>query len=201
MRRLLAGVTTILLMGGLLWFGLRRPASPKRPVADTPQSSTPEPARGASERINALLESAASGDVAGYLGCFDGPCRQRLEREVNERGRPAFAENLRRAARSRKSHAVFAPEAEGDEASITVESVYADRNERQTYRLALVGDGWRITDVETVRGQVPKAKYGTPANFQAPEGVPVPAEGIAVETGDSPPGIQPTSLPALGAEP
>ena len=34
-------------------------------------------------------------------------------------------------------------------------------------------------DVETVRSQVPKAKYGTEASYQEPEGVPV--QGLAVQ--------------------
>ena len=118
--------------------------------------------------------------MAGYLDCFGGPLRERLEREVNERGRDVFAADLRRAARSRKSHAIFAVEPEGDDAArITVETVYPDRNERQTYHLAQEAGGWLVTDVETVRSQVPKARFGTPASYQEPEGVPV--QGLAVQ--------------------
>jgi hypothetical protein len=101
---------------------------------------------------------------------------------VDERGRETFAADLRRAARSRKSHAVFSVEPEGDGAArITVETVYPDRNERQTYHLALQsqGGGWLVNDIETVRSQVPKAKFGTPASYQEPEGVPV--QGLAVQ--------------------
>ena len=118
--------------------------------------------------------------MSAYLDCFRGPLRDRLRREVDERGRDAFAADLRRAARSRKSHAVFAVEPEGEDAArVTVETVYPDRNERQTYHLTREGGGWLVVDVETVRSQVPKAKYGTQASYQEPEGVPV--QGLAVQ--------------------
>src|SRR5262249_57796826 len=63
-------------------------------------------------------------------------------------------------------------------ARISVETVYPDRNERQTYHLAQESGGWLVNDVETVRSQVPKARYGTPASYQEPEGVPV--QGLSV---------------------
>jgi hypothetical protein len=170
MRRILAGILTVALMGLLLWSGSRRPAA-------TPEvAEADDPAAGAEGRLRALLESARDGDVAAYLDAFSGPLRQRLEREVAERGRDAFAAELRRAARARKSHAVFAPESDGPETvRIAVEAVYADHNERRTYRLDRTPDGWSVTDVDAARGHTPLAKFGTPASFQEPEGVPVPA--------------------------
>jgi hypothetical protein len=81
---------------------------------------------------------------------------------------------------------VFAAEPDGpDAARVTVEAVYPDRNERQTYRIERTDAGWLVAGVETVRGHQPKSKYGSPAVFVAPEGVPVPAQGgVTVETGD-----------------
>jgi hypothetical protein len=67
-----------------------------------------------------------------------------------------------------------------------VESVYPDRNERQTYRLERAGGGWLVAEVETVRAHRPAVKFGAPASFREPEGVPVPPEEPAVE-GDSAP--------------
>jgi hypothetical protein len=184
MRRLAAALVTIALMGLLLWTGVRRPARPPEPEVTTPEPRS-NPAEGAEARIDALLESAWSGDVAAYLASFGGPIRQRLERQIEERGRAAFADDLRRAARSRKSHAVFAVEPEGaDSARVAVETVYPDRNERQTFRLERAADGWLVTEVDTIRSQVPKAKYGAPATYQEPEGAPVPSGGLTVETGE-----------------
>ena len=86
----------------------------------------------------------------------------------------------------RKSHAVFAAEPDGPDAAIvTVEAVYPDRNERQTYRVESRASGWLVTSVETVKSHQPRSKYGTPAMYVAPEGPPVPG-GVSVETGDGP---------------
>ncbi|MBX6313727.1 MAG: hypothetical protein IRY99_12525 [Isosphaeraceae bacterium] len=182
MKRVLAGIATIALMGLLLWNGLRQPPAPTgggepSASASTSASSRPSPAEEAEAEVRALLEKGRSGDVTDYLDAFTGPIRERIDREVRERGRDAFAAELRRAAAARKSHAVFAPEPDGPDAyRVTVESVYPDRNERQTYRIVKVAEGWRIADVETLRTHQPKAKYGAPADFIEPEGVPIPAQ-------------------------
>jgi len=188
MKRIIAGLLTVTLMGVLLWSGSKRPptevgrgtsANVSPATAANIRSNVPNPAE---VRLSTLLDSAWQGNVTGYLDCFGGVLRERLQREVNERGRDAFAADLKRAARSRKSHAVFAVEPEGPAAArITVETVYPDRNERQTYHLTgeTGSDGWLVTDVETVRSQVPKAKYGSTASYQEPEGVPV--QGLAVQ--------------------
>ncbi len=89
-----------------------------------------------------------------------------------------FATALKRATSARKSHALFAPEPDGPDACrITVESVYPDHNERQTYRLERSGASWLVTALETVRSRIPRMKYGSPAGFVAPEGVPVSVVG------------------------
>lgn len=189
MKRVVAGVLTVALMAFLLWSGVKRPAG--RTGAGTgaePGSSRADAPDPAEAQLNTLLDGAWRGDVSAYLGCFGGPLRERLEREVNERGRDSFAADLRRAARSRKGHAVFAAEPEGEGAArITVETVYTDRNERQTYHLAREAGGWLVNDVETVRSQVPKARFGTTASYREPEGVPVQGVPPRVEAdpGDS----------------
>ena len=105
-----------------------------------------------------MLDVARRGDVAAYLDAFGGSAPSRLEREADERGRDAFAARPPPRRQARKSHAIFAPEPDGDapdSARITVESTFADRIERQTYRLVRVDNGWLITDVETARDHVP----------------------------------------------
>jgi hypothetical protein len=177
MKKIVAGMLTVALMGLLLWSGRNRPAgtSPLAPGA-SPSSNKPDPAEA---RLATLLKTAGAGDLTGYLNCFTGPLRDRLEREVNERGRDVFTADLKRAAGSRKSHAIFAVEPEGPSAArIVVETVYLDRNERQTYHLTEQSGAWLVADVETIRSQVPKARYGTAATYQEPEGVPV--QGLAV---------------------
>jgi hypothetical protein len=174
MKRIAAIVGTAALMGLLLWRGLNRPERVPILATESVASSAPTPLSEAEARVTALLDAARAGDIESYLGGFARPLRDRFEREVAERGRSAFADDLRRAASARKGHALFAPEPDGPDAvRITVESVYPDRNERQTYRLAKTADGWLVTEVEMTRGHSPAARFGTPANYEEPEGPPV----------------------------
>lgn len=197
MKRVVAAAITVTLMGLIFWSSLRRPeANPDglRSIAATEESAqTNDSALNQSPaeiRVRALLDCASKGDVAAYLGSFGGTLRERIERSVTERGREAFAAELRAASRARKSHAVFAAEPDGDSAArVTVETVYPDRNERRTYLVEKIADLWLVTEAETVQDRRPKAKFGSPASFEEPEGTPVQQGGLTVETGLDPPGL------------
>lgn len=182
MKQALAAVITLAILGFLAYRGLvgagpaagGAPAGPS--LVTAPGAGEPDPSDGAGARVQALLESARAGDVDAYLAAYSGPLRARLEREVREQGPEAFGQALRTAAAARKSHARFAPLADGpDTVRIVVESVYADRNERQTFRLERDGGDapWLVTDVETVKTQLPASKYGAMATFEGPDGPPI----------------------------
>jgi hypothetical protein len=178
MRRLLAALCALIVMCGMLWMGLRRSdlQALGRPQTDRDDRRHGPDLSGTSDTIESLLDVARRGDVAAYLALFEVPLRSRLERLADERGRDAFAADLRSAARARKSHAIFDPEPDGndsDSARIIVESTFADRIERQSYRLVRVRSGWIITDVESALSRVPNKTLGSIATFQEPEGVPV----------------------------
>jgi hypothetical protein len=191
MKRPLAAVAAAIAMAGMLWLGLLRSGSPS---AVPPPSSAGEGSaggqssadfEGAARHIEGLLADVERGDVDAYLAAFSGSIRDRLTHQVEERGRPTFGEDLRRTARVRKSHAVFEPEPDGggpDKARIAVESTFADRIERQTFRLVRVASGWVITDVETARDHLPRNALGSAANYEAPEGPPVPVP-VSAATG------------------
>ncbi len=194
MRRPLAALATLLIMGGMLWMSLARRDPPAPDSLTGPQASSggdprrQSDLRSASARIETLLEVARRGDLAAYLASFDNPLRGRLEQQADQRGRAAFADELRRAARARKSHAIFAPVADGegpDTARILVESIFADRIERQTYRLARRQAAWLITEVETARDREPSEPLGSLAAFHEPEGVPVATEEMTSRLIDS----------------
>jgi hypothetical protein len=168
MKKTLAGLLTVTLMGFVTWAGLRGNFERTRDLsAGVGATDTPE------GRVQALLQSARVGDDGAYLASFDEPMRARITRRIEEQGRDAFVAALRQAVRSRKSHAVFAAAPEGDAASVVVEMVYADHNETQTYQLSRSSDAWLVTNVTTARGQLPPSRFGATASFQDPEGLPV----------------------------
>jgi len=191
MRHTVAGLLTAIIMGLVLWSALAYSPRSSQPATDPGIRDSRLPNAGGFEgganRIEALLASARQGDVATYLSAFGGPLRARLEREAGEYGWGAFALGLRRAGLARKSHAIFAPEPDGDRedaVQITVESTFADRLERQTFRLERGGAGWLVTEVDTARERVPTNALGSPATFQEPEGIPV-ATGSVEPVGDA----------------
>lgn len=194
MRKLLAGLITAAVLGLMVRSALVGTGEGRGEAGETTAGAAPaverpvevvaiapgrvgaDPIVDAEERVRELLASARDGDLDGYLDAFDGDLRARLEREVVEQGPGAFARRLREAAGARKSHAVFAPEPEGDDgARVTVESVYPDRNERQAFRLSRSSGRWLVVGVETVQARRPEARFGSPATFQAPEAPPVMA--------------------------
>jgi hypothetical protein len=183
-RRVIAGVLTFAVLGVILAIGARSPSARTGGAQDaaTDPSGTPE------ARLRRFLDDARAGDVAGYLDAYAEPLRSRVAREADEAGRTAFADSLRRAAVARKGHAFYAPEPDGPDAvRIVVESVYPDRNERQSYRLERGPDGWRIAGVESVRGREPTARFGAPATYRDPEGIPV--QGIEPPESSEDPGL------------
>jgi hypothetical protein len=201
MSRLLAGLLTMMLMGLMLWSGLHRSKTSSHLEAD----SEPESARGDSRQnastfpdqtdleratgvIESLLASARDGDVASYLGAFGGSVHPRLQREADERGSSAFAAALRRAGLARRSHSVFAPELEAGSSAavrIVVESIFADRVERQSFRLEHTSGRWLVTGIETAREHVPEPALGSLATYREPEGNPV-ATGAIDSVSDTP---------------
>jgi hypothetical protein len=182
MKRILAGLLTMIVMSLMIRTALNRPPSTdSEPDARLQDSQSLDRARttGATACIEGLLTAARAGDVASYLAAFGGPSRDRLAREADEIGRDAFALRLRRAGLARKSHAIFAPESDGDRRDavrITVESTFADRIERQTFRLEQADGSWLVTEIETAREHVPKSPLGSLAKYDEPEGPPVAAE-------------------------
>ncbi len=133
----------------------------------TPASASP------TQHLERFLDSARRGDVSAYLDSLGGDFRDRVEREVDEAGRAAFADRLRLAARASKSHAVFAPEPAGDGVAIAVDSVQADRQARSVYRLEPAGPGWRIVAIERTQELFPRSARGAVATYAAPEANPM----------------------------
>lgn len=187
MKRIVSAISAVAVMGAVLWLGRGRTGSTVTPAPAALPGGTSNPdLSGASERVESLLAVAARGDFEAYLAAFSGPARARLQQQADERGRSVLADELRRAARARRSHATFEPEPEPEEsgiaaarARVTVESTFSDHVERQTFQLVREGLGWSIADVETARDHVPPNLPGAAATYQEPEGPPVPLSAEA----------------------
>ena len=163
MRRAIAAVITAVLLAAVLLLA-RRPVSER----DNRMDVSPE------DCIERLFTAAEAGDVSVYLDCFTGDERRRLERELKDQSPGAFARSLQDALRELKGRAVFGPaesERAGQEVALTVERVYVNRTERQTYRLVREPSQWRVAGIQPTQAYQPEAAYGTPV-FETPESKP-----------------------------
>jgi hypothetical protein len=155
-KRIVAGLITLLILGGVLWYGRGKPpaSAPAAAAADTPETC-----------IERMFTAAQRGDVTAYLDCFAGSERDRLERELSGRPPADFARSLRDAVATLKGRAVFRngpAEIVSDPASYTIDRVYESRSERQLYQLSRQSGVWRIQSVATANPFQPGKPYGSP---------------------------------------
>jgi hypothetical protein len=161
LKRILSAAITVVVFGAVLWLGRGDRHAAPRPGAG---ADTPE------QCIGRMFTAAAAGDVAAYVDCFRGPERERLERELVDGRREAFARSLQDAVGSLRGRAVFADgtiAADADAARYTVDRVYESRTERQVYDLVRESGVWRIEAVRTMQPFQPETPYGAPV-FEPP---------------------------------
>jgi hypothetical protein len=162
LKRWIAGLVTATLIVIVLVIARRRGPLPANPSA----GATPEAC------IERMFEAARQGDVETYLNCFTGSERDRLDRELGDQPRTAFARSLVEAVESLKGRAVFEGKTDGDPESnraLTVDRVYLNRTERQTYQLVRESGAWRIHTVQTATPFQPDKPYGTPVYEPPPD--------------------------------
>lgn len=164
MKRIVAGLITLLILGGVLWYGRGTPtpppAGPSPAGADTPEAC-----------IERMFAAAQRGDVTAYLDCFAGAERDRLERELAGQPADVFARSLRDAVATLKGRAVFrngGPDAAANTASYTIDRVYESRTERQRYQLIRQSGTWRIQSVAVADPFQPDKPYGSPVYEEPP---------------------------------
>jgi hypothetical protein len=167
-KRWIAAVATLVLLGTALVLGRRAPSPQVDSIASSPE-----------ECIERMFDAAKRGDVTAYLDCFTGPEKERLERELTGQPKEIFAHSLVEAVTTLKGRAVFETDTgeSGDTRTLlTVDRVYASRTERQTYHLVPESDTWRIYSVETATAFQPHKPYGTPVYEPAESEKGVPAQ-------------------------
>lgn len=151
-RRTLATAVTIALAAAALWWARARQA----PAEDAP-STEPQSV------VWRMVDASKARDVPGYLECFAGDLRTRLDATARQLGEDGFGEYLARRVAELKGVALYDVEREADgRAWVTVEYVFAAEKELQRLHLEEVGGRWVIADAEASRREKSLIPYGTP---------------------------------------
>lgn len=158
MKHALAGIVTLALIAGVLLVGRGQRA------ATVPTAASPE------ECVEQMLAAADRGDIDAYLDHFTGRQRDEIARDLAQQTREGFARSLAEAQTAMKGRSVQlaatdAKAATGpplDTAEVTVERVYANHNQRQTYLLRRTSAGWKIEALRGATNFQPPVPYGTP---------------------------------------
>ena len=148
MKKSLAFLITALLVAGMLLLSYRqRKLAPEAPDAV----------------IWRLLERSRAGDVQAYLDCFSGGTRAQLEATAREMAIARFSDYLKESGARVKGVAVYdVQKTSGRSATMVVEYVYQDQNEKQRMALRLEGGMWRIESAESSQRVQPLIPYGKP---------------------------------------
>lgn len=148
MKKVLALLLTVGLICGALYLSNRR----RNMTFEGPESA-----------VWRMLDESRSGSVEGYLDCFTGAMRAQLEMTANGMTLPRFSEYLKESAGKVKGVAVYGvQQTNAGRASLTVEYIYPDHNERQRVNLRLEQGRWRVEAAESSQRVQPLIPYGKP---------------------------------------
>lgn len=126
------------------------------------QENAPESGKPA-DVINAMFDAAKSGRLRKYFNCFTPGLRADLERRRREQGTRAFRRYLQERQQPVNGFVLSDLRTSGDTATVTVEWVYNDHNEKQSVRLKKIAGKWRIDSFSEARRQEQAIPYGAPA--------------------------------------
>jgi hypothetical protein len=113
------------------------------------------------EAVKAFFTAAESSDAPAYLSLLSGPLRGSFEESQRQLGAIAFRESLRSSVTGLKGFAASrAGESAEDRATLDVELVFADRSERQRFRLIRESRGWTIAAIDRAEVEKPGKPYG-----------------------------------------
>ncbi len=115
-------------------------ASRDTPIRDTGREESPD------EVLIAMVQALERGDVQALKECFGGDLRRRLEDLLARDSAPWLSEWLRRRGSAVKGLAILDQEELGpDQVRVLTETVYNDRNTRQSFLLERENGSWRVT--------------------------------------------------------
>lgn len=171
-RTLATGAAIVLAAVALWWARAREQAGAGGVVATSPSSRAADRAAEAANTaedepqsvIWRMVDASKARDVSGYLDCFAGDLRTRLDASARELGESGFADYLARRVEELKGVALYDVErAPAGGAAVTVEYVFATEKELQRLHLEPSrGGGWRITGADASRREKSLIPYGTP---------------------------------------
>lgn len=131
-----------------------------RPARDTTGQGTPGDPRGV---VAALLEAQRDGDADGCRSCLAGAALQEFEARRRTLPRSQFAAELRSGLVDLKGHATTELNQQApDAATLVLELIFADRNERQQLELRRIDGAWKVTRRAPADRLAPPIPYGTP---------------------------------------
>jgi len=173
------GVVAVVLVGVLV-------AVRRRPVGQ--QAAGPEEQLDAC--VSRMMQAAQAGDVATYLSCFGGELRRKLQARLEREGREQAAAELRASQADLKSYVTMDWNRLSDsEATLTLERVYSDHNEKHRLRLQRSGRAWTIVEMTPLESYAPEIPYGTPVFVpppqQSPQGRPQPTTSTGQQAGSA----------------
>jgi hypothetical protein len=152
-RRTLATAAAIVLAAAALWWARDR----ERPSLGSTPESEPQSV------VWQMVDASRARDVAGYLECFAGDLRTRLDATARQLGDDGFADYLAQRVAELKGVALYDVERPSDgRASVTVEYVFADEKELQRLHLEQARGRWVIAAAEASRREKSLIPYGTP---------------------------------------
>lgn len=127
----------VLVLLGFAYFILRERQQPRR----APQ--TPE------DVLVEMVQAMGRGDVSSLLNCLGGDLRRRLQDLAAQRG-DQLAALLKERNQAVKGFAILEKEARASGTLLVLtETVYADRNTRQTFLLREEKEGWKIIETDS----------------------------------------------------
>jgi len=115
--------------------------------------------------VEDAFDFARRGSLDQYLAQFTSPLRENLDRLRQTKGDDYLRGYLVRLTRPIKGIAADIAgrrETGPDEAQLSVDFIFSDHNERQSYRMKKIGSGWKISQIQDARSAAILIPYGTP---------------------------------------
>jgi hypothetical protein len=110
-----------------------------------------------------MLDRSREGKVKEYLDCFSNPLRSQLQATARNMTDTKFSEYLVDSSKKLKGAAVSdIRQQDQGQATLVLEYVYADRNEKQRLNLKLENGNWYIASSEGSQRIQPLIPYGKP---------------------------------------